>query len=154
VRVTLSEGELNRIARDQPARVVPLAARNAGGASMTAQPSGAEPLTDVKRASVSLHYVVNGTEHGLQPGQRVLVEVPVAGTGTQIKTVPYGAVVYDQKGESWIYTSPEPLVFVREKIEVRDIEGDQAALSSGPAKGTTIVTVGAMLLYGAEKIGK
>jgi hypothetical protein len=154
VRVTLSEGELGRIARDQPARVVPVVARDDANAAMMAQPSGAEPMTDVKRANLSIHYVVKGGNQDLQPGQRVLIELPLAVSGALIKTVPYGAVIYDDKGGSWIYTSPSPRVFVREKVEVRDIEGNQAALSKGPAKGTAIVTVGAILIYGAEKIGK
>jgi len=55
--------------------------------------------------------------------------------------VPYGAILYDTKGETWTYTNPEPLVYVRQKVVVASIDGD---------RGTSIVTVGATELMGAE----
>ena len=66
------------------------------------------------------------------------------------KIVPYGAIMYDTKGDTWTFTNPEPLVFVRHKVVVEHIEGDQVVLSDGPAVGTAIVTVGATELMGAE----
>lgn len=66
------------------------------------------------------------------------------------KVVPYGAVLYDAKGQTWVYTSPEPLVFVRHQITIDYIEGDLAVLSDGPAIGTKVVTVGGAELFGAE----
>jgi hypothetical protein len=41
-------------------------------------------------------------------------------------------------------------VFVRAPIEVTDIRGDQALLSSGPPVGAAVVTVGGSELYGTE----
>ena len=66
------------------------------------------------------------------------------------KVVPYGAIMYDTKGDTWTFTNPQPLVFVRHKVVVEHIEGDQVVLSDGPAAGTAIVTVGATELMGAE----
>ena len=66
------------------------------------------------------------------------------------KMIPYGALMYDTKGETWTFTSPKPLVFVREKVVVTTIEGENAILSEGPPAGTTVVTVGAAELMGAE----
>lgn len=66
------------------------------------------------------------------------------------KVVPYGAVMYDTHGNAWTYTNPEPLAFVREPIVVERIDGDRAILTDGPSVGTTIVTVGATELMGAE----
>ena len=77
------------------------------------------------------------------------VEDAVMG-GVKRKVVPYGAVLYDAKGDTWVYTSPEALVFVRQQIEVDYVSGDRAVLSSGPAAGTKVVTVGAAELFGAE----
>ena len=54
------------------------------------------------------------------------------------------------KGETWTFTNPEPLVFVRAKVVVKGIEGDRVLLSDGPAAGTAVVTVGATELMGAE----
>jgi hypothetical protein len=64
--------------------------------------------------------------------------------------VPYAAVLYDAKGVTWVYTSPSNLVFVRHRITVDYIEGDQAVLTDGPPVGTQVVTVGGQELFGAE----
>ena len=47
----------------------------------------------------------------------------------QANTVPYAAVIYDIEGNTWVYTNPAPLTFVRAPIEIDYIEGDQAFLS-------------------------
>jgi hypothetical protein len=70
--------------------------------------------------------------------------------GAQRKVIPYAAVLYDTEGNTWTYSSPDPLVFVRHKITVDRIEGEMAVLSDGPAAGTSVVTVGAQELYGSE----
>jgi hypothetical protein len=59
-------------------------------------------------------------------------------------------VLYDASGDTWTYTNPEPMVYVRAHITVDSIQGDQATLSSGPAAGTQVVGVGAVELYGTE----
>lgn len=70
--------------------------------------------------------------------------------GKQRLVVPYAAVIYGLKGETWAYTNPEPLVFVRQPISVDHIEGDLVVLLEGPPVGTVVVTVGGAELYGAE----
>jgi hypothetical protein len=75
--------------------------------------------------------------------------------GRQRSVMPYAAVVYDLKGDTWAYTSPEPLTFVRKSVTVDSIAGDTAFLSEGPPSGTQVVTVGVAELFGAEfGIGK
>jgi hypothetical protein len=64
--------------------------------------------------------------------------------------LPYAAVIYDTEGNTWVYTNPEPLMFVRQSIAVDHIEGDQAILSEALDAGTTVVTLGVSELYGAE----
>lgn len=64
--------------------------------------------------------------------------------------VPYSAVLYDAQGDTWVYTNPDPLVFVRHPISVDNIDGDLAVLSAGPPPGAVVVTVGGDLLFGAE----
>jgi hypothetical protein len=66
------------------------------------------------------------------------------------KIVPYGAIMYDTKGETWTFTNPQPLVFIRHKIVVESVEGDRVILTEGPPPGTAVVTVGAPELMGAE----
>jgi len=64
--------------------------------------------------------------------------------------IPYAAVLYGLNGETWTYTNPEPLVFVRQSIVIDSIEGDRAFLSEGPDTGTAVVIIGVAELYGAE----
>jgi hypothetical protein len=75
-----------------------------------------------------------------------------AGGGRAVtrKVIPYGAVLYDEQGETWTFTNPDPLTFLRQKISVDYIHGNDAVLSAGPAVGVTVVTVGTAELLGAE----
>jgi hypothetical protein len=82
--------------------------------------------------------------------QRLGIETSPVRTVAKGTAVPYAALIYDPKGETWVYTSPERLVFVRAPIEVDRIEGKVAYLSDGPASGTEVVTVGGAELYGVE----
>jgi hypothetical protein len=66
------------------------------------------------------------------------------------KVMPYSALMYDTNGDTWTFTCMEPLVFVRQKVQVEDIDGDRVILAEGPPSGTTVVTVGAAELMGAE----
>ena len=69
--------------------------------------------------------------------------------------VPYSAVIYGNHGETWVYTNPELLLFVRDNISVDYIEGDLAVLTDGPDTGTDVVAVGVAELYGADTgVGK
>jgi hypothetical protein len=74
-----------------------------------------------------------------------LETVPVSG-----QVVPYSAVIYDTEGNTWIYTNPAPLTFVRAPIVIDRIEGDQAFLSQALESDAPIVTVGVAEIYGAE----
>ena len=154
VLVTLSPGEWERLAKDKPARLLPLATRNPSAREVFAKPSGVAPLEDMKRSMLSLYYVVPGKDHGLAVNRRMRVELQLTGSDERQKVVPYGAVYYDAKGNAWVYVNPTPLVFERQRIAVERVVGDWAVLSEGPAVGTPVVTVGAALLYGAEIFGK
>jgi hypothetical protein len=74
--------------------------------------------------------------------------VSVAGESRTV--VPYGAVLYDANGDTWIYTSSKPRTFTRQGITVDSIDGSRAVLSAGPAAGTQTVIVGTQELWGAE----
>jgi hypothetical protein len=89
-----------------------------------------------------------------EAAERLAIETAPAqettgGTSAQV-TIPYAAVLYEPEGATFTYTSPEPLVFVRQPITVDRIEGDLAFLTEGPSAGTPVVVVGAAELYGTE----
>ncbi len=111
----------------------------------TNEPASIEPI-----AGTELHRVVL-TE---QAFQRLGIQTaPIREeqvNGTQRKVIPYAAVIYDLHGETWTYTSPAPLTFVRQAITVERIDGDRAILVDGPPAGTEVATVGVAELYGTE----
>lgn len=154
VLVALSESEWEKLAKDKAARIFPLSAGDTSARELIAFPSGTPPVEDMKRAMLTVSYVVRDPNHGLTVNKRVRVELEQAGNEEKRRVVPYGAVYYDASGATWAYVRTEPLVFERRRIVVDRVDGDLAALSDGPPIGTDVVVVGAPLLYGAEIFGK
>jgi hypothetical protein len=105
------------------------------------EPAKLEPIkgTDVKR-------VIFGAEGAERVG---LQTAPIRQNG-QETVIPYSAVIYGADGNTYTYTAPEPLTFVRQKVEIDRVDGDSVVLSAGPPAGTKVVTVGAAEVYGTE----
>jgi hypothetical protein len=111
---------------------------------------GPVPVTGEKVAPSKLE-PIEGTELSRvilteKAAERIDVQT-VLTSGNQI---PYAAVIYDIEGNTWVYTNPEPLVFVRAPIVVDSIEGDMAILSKALEANTAVVTVGVAELWGTE----
>jgi hypothetical protein len=68
----------------------------------------------------------------------------------QGKIMPYAALIYDADGNTYAYTAPEPLTYVRQEISIDHFDGDSVVLSDGPPVGTEVVTVGVDEVYGTE----
>jgi hypothetical protein len=83
---------------------------------------------------------------GIKLGQVQYTQV----NGVQQLTIPYSAVLYDTDGGTWVYTSPEPDVFVRRQLTIDRIVGDLATVTAGLPAGTTVVSVGGPELFGTE----
>jgi hypothetical protein len=83
--------------------------------------------------------------------KRLDIQTGEVAEGSGKLTAPYSSVVYDPGGETWVYTVPKPLTYVRQKVVIETISGDKAYLKSGPTPGTAVVTVGVAELYGTEK---
>ncbi len=149
IQVPLYVGDLGEIDRESPARILPMA-RHEAGIGIEALPVGVPAVGDPVNATVTLFFEVTAPDHGLAPGQRVRAEIPTLGEATPRKVVPWGSVLYDLHGDTWLYTNPEPSSFVRQSITVDYIEGELAVLSQGPPAGTLIVTTGATELFGTE----
>lgn len=66
------------------------------------------------------------------------------------KTVPYSSLIYSPLGDVWVYTNPEPAVYVRHEVKVESIQKDKAIITEGPPTGTKVVSQGAAELYGTE----
>jgi hypothetical protein len=105
------------------------------------------PATLEEVAGTDLHRITL-TEHAVE---RLGLTTETTATDPQGKlTVPYAAILYDSKGKTWVYTNPEPRVYVRQAISVERIVGGAALLTAGPPAGTVVVTLGAEELFGAE----
>lgn len=156
VQVRLSQSDLNKIDRSKPVRVLPLNedGEDNDNEGMEAEPDEAAGQDDGEDVGddpdETLYYSVDNTTQSLLPGQGVFVELSLANTTAQQLVIPYAAVIYGLEGETWVYTNPEPLVFVRQPVVVDYIEGDQAYLTEGPSAGTKVVTVGGAELLGTE----
>jgi hypothetical protein len=105
------------------------------------EPVTVEPIAGGDIALVTL------TERGAARLDLRSAPVDRAGSGM---VVPSSAVLVDPDGDVWVYTNPEPLVFVRHAIVIEREAGGHAFLSEGPPPGTEVVTVGVPELYGAE----
>jgi hypothetical protein len=64
--------------------------------------------------------------------------------------IPYSAVVYDTDGSTWTYVAATGRAFVRNRVSIAAIDGRTAILTTGPAVGAQVVTVGAPELLGTE----
>ena len=136
--------------------ILALAGVIAGSATLAAQgdpppdPSSDPPgrVEHVEGTNVDRVVLTAAAADRLAIATQPVREAQIAGTTRRV--IPYAAVLYDPNGDTWTYTNPEPLVFVRQQITVLSIQGDQAVLADGPAPGTPVVTVGAPELYGTE----
>jgi hypothetical protein len=163
VRVHATPNDLTRVDRSLGARVQLLVPRNtATQATLTFGPlSAVARATEPPPALVkddpgpALYYAVDGANHNLKNGERVLVELPLSGGQPLRKLVPYSAVLYDLRGDTWTYMRSAPLTFVRQRVTLDYIDGETAVLLDGPAAGSDVVSIGATELFGSEfKVGK
>lgn len=144
VRVPVSGGDLDRIARDQPLRVARLGETFGADAAMpVVAPPSANPLT----ATVDLYYSLESSR--FVPGERVQVELPYRETMVATR-VPSSALVVDVEGGTWVWECLADNGFRRRRVDVARHDDSDALLRRGPALGTCIVEVGALELLGAE----
>jgi hypothetical protein len=82
--------------------------------------------------------------------RRVDLQTALVRRSAKHTVVPYASLIYDPEGKTFVYTSPKPLEYLREEVEVDRIEDNRVLLSNGPPAGTKVVTVGAAEVYGTE----
>ncbi|WP_051325035.1 hypothetical protein [Candidatus Solirubrobacter pratensis] len=120
-----------------------------GGSSPAASSPDEQPVKVSKIDGTSLSRIVLSKAAAGRLGVQTAVVTAPPGDAAR-KVVPYGAVLYDPDGKTFVYKSTSPLTYVRSPIAVSSIAGDRAILDAGPAAGTAVVTVGAAELLGAE----
>ena len=108
---------------------------------------GAEAVSVTEIEDSDLHRVTLSESAAARLGVETVAVTE--GSGGRL-LIPYSALLYDAAGATWTYTNLDDRVFVREQVEVELIDGDVVQLTVGPEPGTTVVTVGAAELWGAE----
>lgn len=111
--------------------------------------NGAATVTEVPGQD-GIHRVELTADGAQRIGLETAVVRGPSGAGQATLSVPLSAVLYDQNGATWVYVSTGELAFQRARVRIRSVAGDQALLTSGPAVGTTVATLGAAELLGAE----
>jgi hypothetical protein len=82
--------------------------------------------------------------------ERLDIQTSVVETTATGMLVPSGAVLVDPTGVFWVYTNPDPFVYIRHKVSIDREDGDKTFLTEGPPAGTKVVIVGVPELYGSE----
>jgi len=142
-----SESKTAAVSKVEPAKLERPTGSSVGRITLTARAAerlGVE-MAPVRLAPMqAMHQVAASVD---ELGQPAVAAQPAT---TERKVVPYAAVVYEPHGDTWVYTNPEPLVFVRAHVKIDYIDGDVAVLSEGPPVGTAVATVGVAELFGVE----
>lgn len=75
----------------------------------------------------------------------------VGGAATTFQVIPYSAVLYDSTGHTWTFTLTGPRSYRRAPVSLDHVADDLAYLRQSLDPTTTVVTVGAAELLGAEE---
>ncbi len=148
IRVPVYVGDLNKVVRNQPARIHGLN-DEPGAQARSAPPVNAPPSADASAATADLYYSISNNNEEFRPGQRVGVTLTLKLLERSL-TLPWSAILHDVQGGSWVYENTAPQTFVRRPVEVRYVSDGIAILGRAPAAGAKIVTVGAVELFGTE----
>jgi hypothetical protein len=123
----------------------------------TAAPGAMSATTEASKGAPAKLELVEGTKLSRvtltqKAAQRLDIRTAAISQDATGRTIaPYAAVFYDVAGVAWVYTNPQPLMFVRQKVTVAQIKAADAILTDGPPAGTQVVIVGVSELYGTEK---
>ncbi len=159
VRVPVPSSELESIDRAAPARIDALLGRSPAR-SRSARPVTAPPVPSAAPGCVDLFFELANEGFVFVPGERVAAVLALRSDEESL-VLPWGAVLQDALGGTWVYEATEDRAtggstavtrFVRRRVTVRRVDGDLAVLA-GPAAlvpGAKVVTEGAAELFGTE----
>ena len=85
-----------------------------------------------------------------EASERLDIQTATVEVRGDLLVVPSAALLVVPDGTFYVYTNPEPLVFIPQPISVSRDDGETAFLTDGPPAGTQVVTVGVPELYGIQ----
>lgn len=113
----------------------------------------AAPSTNGRRPVAKVEHL-NGTVDRITLTDRAVQRIGIQTTPvlavSEGTLVPYSALIYDTSGRALVYTSPESLVYLRNNVRVKSLQGDHVILADGPPAGAAVVSVGASVLLGID----
>jgi multidrug efflux pump subunit AcrA (membrane-fusion protein) len=146
VRASVFGSDVGDVRREGAATIRAL---GQGGAPRAARPVQAAPSANTAAGTVDLYYAVDNRDRHFRVGQRVSVDLPLAGQ-TEGLSVPSSAILRDIYGGEWVYQKTAANTFVRQRVEVATESDGRALLARGLASGAQVVTDGATELFGTE----
>jgi membrane fusion protein, heavy metal efflux system len=146
VRVPVYVGSLETVDQNQGARVESFGNSHE---SRTARFVQGPPVGDPNAASTDLFYEMENGDGRFRIGEKVSVSL-LQKQNAQGLIVPVASILYDIQGGTWLYIRKAPHVYLRQRVELRHIAGENALLARGPSAGTEVVTSGAAELFGTE----
>lgn len=156
VRVAVPSHELEGIDRTASARIEALLGGWSGSGRSTrtreAKPiANTPPVPSLSAGCVDIFYELANEGLVFVPGERVAA-VLTRRSDDESFVVPWGAVLQDALGGTWVYECTAPQTFVRRRIQVQRVEGDVAILATASSLvvGARVVTEGAAELFGTE----
>jgi RND family efflux transporter MFP subunit len=148
VRAAVPVGDREQIDASADAAIGNLNAQP-GSQTWPARPVEAPPSANPLAATVDLYYALKNPDAEFTPGQRVGVTLSMQEGGESL-TVPWGAILHDVNGGTWVYEQAGERKYKRRRVLVRYVAQGLAVLATGPSEGTRVVTEGALELFGAE----
>lgn len=146
VRVSVFASDIAAIRRGEPATIRPI---GDGSAARVARAMQAPPSANSVAGTIDLFYAIDNHDRAYRVGQRVAVDLPLAGQVEGL-SVPASAIVRDIHGGEWVYRRTAKDQFVRQRVEVASEAGGRALLARGLTPDAEVVTVGAAELFGTE----
>ncbi|MBO9725489.1 MAG: efflux RND transporter periplasmic adaptor subunit [Novosphingobium sp.] len=146
VRASVFASDLGDLTQGAEAKVREIGVQ---GGARGARPVVAPPSANTAAGTVDLYYALDNRDRRFRVGQRVSVDLPIAGRNEGL-SVPSSAVLRDIYGGEWVYRRMAKDTFVRQRVEVASEVNGQALLARGLENGAEIVSVGAAELFGTE----
>ena len=149
VRVPVYAGDLNLVNGKASASVRTLSDFDGSTGDVAGKPISGPRTADPLNSSADLFYELGNKDGQFRPGQKVSVTLPLQQARASL-VIPFSAILYDIQGGTWVYENSTPLIFIRRRVELSNVENGIAILRRGPAVGTMIVIEGAAELFGTE----
>jgi cobalt-zinc-cadmium efflux system membrane fusion protein len=152
IRVPVYVGDLPDLDVQKPSQIGNLSKRQKD-VPLAAVPVVAPPSANPLAGTVDVFYELDNTVSKYSPGHRVGVTIPIKGEDESL-TVPWGAVIHDLNGGTWVYERTAEHTYVRRRVAVQYALGDRAVLKEGSVAGlkpgNTVITGGSVELFGTE----